>query len=355
MSLLEAGSAAWFAAAREAIITAGKLGRRDTVDPIIDLLRAQTAKPGAINARRMALAWAALFMIFTGSFFEADSLLAELARTQKLNASPEPRVEAVVTKARAMSAAVQRDPEGAYDLMSTALSLFLEAGDLRNASNLRVDVGCMAIELGAYEEAEETIRAGLREAEQMALHAGDSKLFLGTTLMRLQKYDEARATLMDAYTGCVAQMPAKAGMAQATLAMLQIETKELAEAERAARHAAELLSDAPEQAVAVAVLARALLRMDKVSEALASAEQAMAILRHFGTLESGESIVRLAYAEALLRAGDPRAAGAIEDAHESVQARAAAIADAERRGTFLEQIEEHSSILALAAAPPRSL
>src|SRR5262249_19146957 len=156
----------------------------------------------------------------------------------------------------------------------------------------------------------EKIREGLREAEQMALHAGvaDAKVNLGMALMRLHRYDEARAALKDAYVASVDQMPNKAGVAQTALAMLQIEAKELVEAERAARHAAELLIEMPEQATALAVLARALLRMDQMTEALAIAEQAMAILRRFGTLEAGESIVRLAYAEALLAAADPRAA-----------------------------------------------
>jgi hypothetical protein len=91
-----------------------------------------------------------------------------------------------------------------------------------------------------------------------------------------------------------------------------------------------------------------LLRRGAAEGALAAAREAIDLLDTLGTLEEGEALVRLVYAEALHASTDRRAASAILDARDHLLDRAAKIRDPLLRRSFLERVPENARTVALA-------
>ena len=132
------------------------------------------------------------------------------------------------------------------------------------------------------------------------------------------------------------------------LADLLLRAKRPAEAERAARRAAEL-SDRPNRVLALAHLARAQLDLERLDEALATVGESHALLLNLGSVEDGEAHARLAFVEINLAAGNEMVAlRELAVARDRLLARAEKIADAELRASFLTRVEEHARTLQLA-------
>jgi hypothetical protein len=92
-----------------------------------------------------------------------------------------------------------------------------------------------------------------------------------------------------------------------------------------------------------------LLRQSRIAEALDSAREAFAILESLGSLEEGESRIRLVHAEALAAAGaHAGAAQAIASARARLLERAARIADPTWRERFLTEVSDNARTLALS-------
>jgi len=353
MALLPKGDASWYAAAREAIITAGKVGDSDRVIEIVQALRGESAEGVALAARRTALGWGAITLLMSGMYAPARHILDELEAKLPERFAPDPRVEAVVNKARACWAFYRRSPLEAAEVVAAAVAGFEQAGDLRNASITRTDLGFFLTEVGAYAEAERLFRQSLSEAERVGLHTSipQVKHNLGLALMGLGKLSEAAKEELEAAEALHAQgHPRVEGLATAYLARILLMKGNLQEAEAAARQAVELLEVAvASQAMAFAVLARVLLAKGKPAEALDPARAGMDLLRSLGALEDGEALVRLTFAEALMAVGDPGAEMAITEARNALLARASNIPDSTRRQSFLERVEENAETVALAA------
>ncbi|XXU13715.1 protein kinase [Sorangium sp. So ce861] len=120
--------------------------------------------------------------------------------------------------------------------------------------------------------------------------------------------------------------------------------------EREARAAMALAPAAPMVAVsAAAVLARALLGLGRTDEAMRAAAEASEQLAAFGTLEEGESLVRLTYAEALAASGrHAEASAAIASARAALLARAEKLRDPTWRERFLRDVPDNARTLELA-------
>jgi hypothetical protein len=94
------------------------------------------------------------------------------------------------------------------------------------------------------------------------------------------------------------------------------------------------------------VLAQLRIRKNDAAGAMEHTARGMEILHRVGGLESGESLLRLAFAQALAAAGqDKGAKAALEDARARLKARAEAIRDPQTRHAYLD-IAEHRATLA---------
>jgi tetratricopeptide (TPR) repeat protein len=350
MDLLPKGEAAWYAAAREAIITAHKVGNPDKVIEIVTAVSHEAAEGAAFAAKRMALGWGALTLLWAGRYAQTEQILDELANSSE--AASDPRVEAVINKAKASWALYRGSPE-APQWIEASVHGFEQSGDLRNASMTRTDFGFFLTEFGAYEEAERLIRQSLIEAERMNLFSSvpQVKHNLGLALMGLGRLADAAQMEIEAAEALHAQGQRRVeGLAETYLAMILLRQRDLAGAEAAARKAVALLDVVPNsRAMALAVLARTLLVANR-DEALGYAREAMDLLRSLGALEEGEALVRLAFADALHAKEDPAAQDVIREARDVLLRRADRIREPHHRKSFLEAVEENRETLARAAA-----
>jgi tetratricopeptide (TPR) repeat protein len=305
----------------------------------------------------MALAWGATMLLYAGKYPEAEAILKQLEEDALVAAASEPRLHAVVHRAKAIWAFYRGKPE-ARQWLETALAGFEQAGDLRNASITRADLGFVFLEYGAYPQAERLFRQSLVEAERMGLHTSVAqvKQNLGLALLGLGQLAEAASVEREAADALHAQGQKRVGgVAETYLAKIYLRQGDDIAAESAARRAVDLLDAAPgNRAMALAVLAQTLLEQNKLGEGLERARQAMDLLRSLAALEEGETLVRLTFAEALAATGDPTGARAIiVEAHDALRVRADNIADEALRRTFLENVDENARTLALAESAGR--
>jgi hypothetical protein len=137
---------------------------------------------------------------------------------------------------------------------------------------------------------------------------------------------------------------------RAYLASMLMESGDLDGAEREGQLAVSLSRGTPPvHAECLASLSRVLRARADVDGALARAEEAMAILDGLGALDEGESLVCLAWLEALHAAGrTAEAKASAAQARDRLQASAAKIADEGWRRSFLEQVRDNRRLLELA-------
>ena len=358
-TLLATGTAPWFRAVTQAVNAAGKLGGFDRVMRWVDPAVTAVPERGAGGAQVACLAWIATHLIFGGRYADADAVLGDLDHAAGDLRRMDPQVIAGLHGVRAIRATVTGDLGAGLDGFRAALAAFEQTGDQRNAAAVRSNLGFVLGELGDFGGAEEALRAALAAAERMGLHdlTTASLHNLGRVVAHLGRVEEARALEQRALEAYTEQGdPRMAGSARAYLAQIAVLAGDFAAAEREAGLAAEALRAAPPlRAGALSVLARALLAQGRAAEALEVAREAFSQLETLGSIEEGESMVRLVYAEALAAQGaqgaqgaeSPGALVAAVSARDRLLTRAARISDPAWRERFLQHVPENARTLAL--------
>jgi tetratricopeptide (TPR) repeat protein len=364
------GGAAWLRAQGQAIIAAAKHGRLDVVERQVRLVgnTALAAEAGALGARVVCLSWAANYLVFGGRIPAADALLdqiSELAGPATSRESDiEPQALALVHQARADARAAAGDLGRCLTAFESALHAFELAGDLRNACAVRTNLGYLYCELGDLQRAEGALRQALIASDRMGLR--DLSAAVEQNLGRVVGLNgafaegerlERRSIAAFAHQGD----PRFEGASRWYLAEILLATGQHAEAEReAAAAAASLAVVAPALRVAaLGTVARARLAGRDGEGALAAGREAHEALERMGEIDEGESMVRLAFAEALLATGArEEARQVLLVAHARLVARAEKIGESTWRARFLHDVPVNARIVALAEelrdAPPSS-
>jgi tetratricopeptide (TPR) repeat protein len=281
----------------------------------------------------------------------ADQLLAHAQSGEP----PDTLGRARLDEALGIRALFDGDPSVYLSRSAAAIRAFEEAGDLRSVCIPRVNFGGVCIEIGAYAEAEKALRAALEAAERMGLSTvvTAARANLALSLARQGSIREALSIAHQALQAAEVQddRRVEAG-ARSYLASILFMSGELDASEREAQAAVDLLTGSPPlRARALATLSQIELALGKSSPCLAAAEEGMRVLDQMGGIEEGESLVRLAYAEALAANGKSRdAERAIASARDRVLERAAKISDMQWRASFLERVVDNVRTLALARA-----
>ena len=350
MDLLTEGTARWYAAAGAVAWAAGMLGHVDRLLNIGKLLDAFWFEPVS-SSHMVATTWTALHLLRMG---RRDRAVALYARVERLTHRfrDDPLVTAVITLGQA-ALHNAGDADGCRQLNEMAIQCFEQAGDQRNTCLQRANLADGMNELGAYAESVALLRVTLVDAERMGLRItmASAHSTLGFALARLGAFDEARTAIGEAMDMCAANGYQRLlGASRVYLAALLQRTGDLAGAEAEARRAVEELEVArPLQIVALATLAQVLLLRGSLAEALQPASHAAKLLESLGSIEEGESLVRLVYAEALAANGEHEAArAAIEAARGRLIALADQITAPVFRASFLENVSENARTLDLA-------
>jgi tetratricopeptide (TPR) repeat protein len=352
MRLLPVGSVGWCRAAAE---TAGAYARTSdavALERLAGELLAVPADRRSPGAYPTTLARAANYLRYGGRVETASRLMDAAEAAGASSASP--RARAWLHMLRGVDGLFRGDL-GAYIVHERgAKEAFEEAGAQRRAANEAVNVGFALMELGAWDEAERTLREAMEWAERLGLTdlVAVASQNLGRALGHLGEVEEA-ARLEQAAAEAFAERGdlRMEGGSRVYLAAILLDAGRFDEAADEARRAGERLAGVATLAPwAEATLARALLARGSTEEALARARAALTTLEEVGQLEAGEAVVRLTFAEALLASGDATgAARAAAGAAQRLRVRADKIADAALRESFLARVPENARTLALAA------
>jgi predicted ATPase/class 3 adenylate cyclase len=291
--------------------------------------------------------------------FKAARALAEagLAEARRLGMRP---LQQKFLSALSNVVAEQHDLLRGQSLREEMLAIARELGNLRSQAIALGNLGNGARELGDLPLA----RQQLSEAVGLMRRAGDRSMLcaplaaLAATEVQLGNARAARGFAIEARD--VAQ--ALGSRMRLGVAWLCLGDAELALGQLDAAEAAYVESNAWAHDIGDTTwldgtvgLARVALARDDGTTALRHVETLLAHLLNGG----GEEVIDARRTEitchaVLARAGDPRAADWLARAHERLQAQAAAIADPQRRQTFLHGLTEHREILDAwqAAAQP---
>jgi tetratricopeptide (TPR) repeat protein len=259
-----------------------------------------------------------------------------------------------IHRARALRGLFHGDPATYAIHSAAAADAFERNADLRNACQQRCNAGDAIKELGDHRVAVEMLEKSLVEAERMGLAyvTTNAKLNLSVVLMRTG--EGARAVELAtaaAAEGKGQHHPRFEGAAWTYLAMAYQCAGDLGSAIREATRAAEFIRASVPPWLPFALAARASIELALGDEdaALASAREGMDRLSALGSVEEGEALVRLMFAEVLEENGDRKGAcEAILEARKALLERAERITDARYRKSFLENIREHARTLELA-------
>ncbi|WP_437651291.1 protein kinase domain-containing protein [Sorangium sp. So ce362] len=305
------------------------------------------------SARVIALCSAARQLFPAGRYAEADALIARVRALAGDLASLAPRAAAEVHRLRGARARHLGDPAGDMAGYAAAVDAFERAGDVRDACNARVSLGCALLELGDPERAGEELTAALAAAERMGLRtvATRARQNLGRVLAASGRLDDALALSRQAILEARAQGNLRLeGGTRIYAALIAHAAGDFAAAESDARDAAELLQVVPpSRAGALAALARALSAQGRADDALSAAREAEGLLARHGGLEAFESLVLVAAVEAARAAGDLEGArAAAARGRDRLLVRAAAIPEPALRESFLHRVRENAMLLSLA-------
>jgi len=351
---LPAGSERWYTVAALLSDVSQQLGHHERLATLCEMLAMRWLAEIATGPQVAAMAGTARRLLFIGAYDRALSLVTKVELVAD-RFEDNPGVIGEFSAVRGLLATFTGDTAAAVEKQTTAAQCFERAGNLRMACVQRANLASDENELGVYSDAVEHLRGALAECERMGLVqvAGVAKQNLGLSLLCLGMTDEAKSLLEQAITSFAAMGDRRMeGCAHMYLARALLRTGDLARAEAEARRAMDFSQAAPVlEPQARAVLAQVLLRAGQPEEALDEARRAMEQLEALGTIEEGESLVRLMYVKGLESTGDTEGAiAALRAAHTRLNERAARISTAEHRVSFLQNVTENAQTIELFQA-----
>jgi tetratricopeptide (TPR) repeat protein len=353
MAALDTGSDAWHFAAAELATAAGRLSDGDALTSLVAAVHAsESERTASTDARLVSRSRAAFALFSVGRHEEAEALLDEVESIGASRVDADPVIAARVHAARTTRALWRNDVEALLRLSQQAADRFEQAGDLRSACSHWVNVGFACMELGAWSRAETALVRAVADANRLGLRSlgAAARHNLGWAIAAQGRLDEACALEREAVEMCrVVGDRRLEGGSRVYLSTILLKLGDLESAEKEARSAIEIGAQVPDvRAQAQATLARVLVARDRKDEALDAARAAHDALESLGGLDEGESLVRLAWAEALMANGrDEEAKAAIARAKERLDARSRTIVDASLRESFLA-VEENAKTTELA-------
>ncbi|MDI3283008.1 protein kinase [Polyangium sp. 15x6] len=352
--ILPAGSDPWLFAVGEMASVFGKLGSVERVEVLGDALLtvACVQEAPASDGHIAALSRTSTAALLLGKNELAESLFKELERLA--GDSQQPLAVGWRERARAFRAPFVGETGASARYFALSAEGFESAGDVRNACLQRANYGASCLEVGDWSGAEKALVPAIVDAERMgAKHiVSSAQRDLGYALARMGRLEEAKTLEEQAVAEFAAHGDRRLeGVGRDELATIHLMMGDLVEAEAEARRAVDRLAVAPPYLChGHATLARVLLAVGNVEEALANARASRKLLAEVGALEEGEGLVRLILARALQAAGQvDEARAVIVEALQEIERRTATITDPDARRTFVA-IPEHVETRELAEA-----
>jgi class 3 adenylate cyclase/tetratricopeptide (TPR) repeat protein len=339
---------------RFAMRTANYRGQEEFARKAIELARRAGDTTLQLRAK-VALAFA---LNYLGDGVTAEALATEgVADSRALGLRA---LESHFLNALSLIASVREDTATAIELGRQQLPIDRELGNPRDEAITLGNLGSSLLTMGAHTEARQHLESGLRLSRTIGDREGEFVPLFNLSVLARREGDFAQALqharlALDAATA-VQNPPLE------VLALCVQGDAELALGHHAAAAAAfqrahdialvlandGLAMAAGMQQDAIAGQARVSLSQGDLDRAMSLVERVLTQLELSDALTSGEDpqILLITCHRVLARAGDPRAAATLGNAHAILQARAATINDAALRHSFLNNVLEHREILA---------
>jgi tetratricopeptide (TPR) repeat protein len=352
-NLFPRGGEQWYAALERLAWASGAAGNVEQLAAVAgDLLQTTPEEGLKLNAISAHCSTSIQFYCL-GRYASASAFSALLEVAQP--GSAEPLIMAHLHEWRCFAAAMSRHFETWLGEAKAGVTECDRAGASREACIAKTHWGEALLNLGMYSQAEAMFQDVLHETDRLGLTyvAAGVKNALGVICVARGGSEDGR--LMIANVAEFARVRGAAlqeGQARIILARISLALGALEQAEREAQVAVEITSSSHVlNALAQAVMAQVLLRTERPVEALATVTRGKELLDSLGTIEDGDALIRLVYAEALHAVGDlDGARAALSAAQASILRDAQRIRDDELRSSFLNNVPEHARILALAQA-----
>ena len=306
----------------------------------------------------MGIVRAAIPLSGSGHARTAVHVLDSVERALQILAERNPDARGPYHSARALRGVVTSELASALFEMEAVAREFESAGSLRTAWEHRAAAGHMCLELGMTARGEELLMEIIRTTEGVGLHHLNAvaKHNLGHRIAEVGRVEEGRALERSALKAFQTHGNRRmVGLTHVFLGRIALLGDDPLEAELHARRGLELLEkDSGSKIVALATLAQVLLFVERPQDAMPYAQQAFKQLQELELVHEGESLTRLAYAEALWGCGRiEEALHAIEDARIDVLERAERLGATDVRYGFLNRVPENAAILRHAQEWPR--
>ncbi|HTN88354.1 MAG TPA: protein kinase [Sorangium sp.] len=349
---LAPGSVAWFSAFTQLAGAGHKQGHYERVERWMMAVLGTEPLAGALIARNACLLEGAIVLLLGGRYACVDALIDAVEQATEDASAADLMTEAKLLYLHGLLRQHNGDPSACIASMSAALAAFEDIGDRREACRARLNMGLCYVQFGYFDAAAEVLRAGLEEAERMALddRVPNALQNLGLALAHSGEVDAARAALRSSIEALQRRGDRRRECeSRLQLARVLLLAGEPALAEEESRAAEALARAVPERLpAAMAARARALLELGRAGEALAATTEALSLIESDRDEEEG-FLVRLVHAEALAASGQlAEARGAIALARNGLLVRAGRISDPAWRERFLRDVPDNARILALA-------
>jgi tetratricopeptide (TPR) repeat protein len=352
-ALFPRGTEPWNAALERLAWASGALGNVEQLEAVAqDLL--QTTPVGGLKLNAVCARCSVSGWFYILGRHASATVFSDLLATLEPG-SVEPLLAVHLHQLRGVIASKSRHFEEWLREAQAEVAACERAGALRDACIARAHWCEALIGVGMYSRAEAILQDVLQESERLGLAfpSAGAKLNLGEICAARGGSDEGRLMIAEVAQEVRTRGSAfQEGQARVVLARILIALGELEQAEREARFASEITSAIDSlNALAHALMAQVLVRTGRSSEGLAAASRAKEFLDSGGTLEDGDALIRLVFAEALHAVGDiDGARAALSTAYAFILRDAQTIRDDEMRQSFLNNVPEHARILELARA-----
>ncbi len=351
MSLVRPSSAPWYMAAQALVAIFGLRRESARLQELLGSVGAIAYDDdAAVEQYANMLTMGTVRLLMAGLREAAEAAFAELDALNRRSRNP--MVAAAHGVTHGTLALNRGDPSAAVRAAEPAAKALLARGERRYAVQALLVCSIARNELGAYDAAERGFREGADHVERMTMYAILTTLEhnWGLSLLRLGRLGEALEVEQRALARAHQMHRSLISSCHRYLANILLVSGDL---EGAARHADEAVASAapgrPQFANALATRALVELARGHRDGALASAIRGRAALDELGVMDEGESIVRLAYVEAMLAVGrHAEARVEVARARERLLERAAAIHDDALVRSFLGAVPENARILDLA-------
>jgi eukaryotic-like serine/threonine-protein kinase len=359
MEHLPESSARWLAAAGEASLASARAGDHERVIEVVGRLDDIDPTLSGGGVELTGLIRAALPLAVRGHGRTAVQLLDSVERALLSLAERNPDARGPYHSARGLRGMCTGELAASLYEMEAAAREFESAGSLRNAWEHRAGAGFMCLELGMLGRGEQLLMEIIRATEGVGLHHLNAvaKHNLGRRIAEVGRVEEGRVLERSALKAFQAHDNRRMqGLTHAFLARIALQGGDPLEAEQHARRGVELLErESGSKIVALATLAQVLLFVERPHDALGYAEQALEQLEGLELVLEGESLTRLAHAEALWGCKRvPEALYAIEAARNNLLERAVRVGANDAHESFLQRVAENVMILRHAEQWPET-